>query len=297
MSSLKAIRVPYPPLAAQKAIAHILGTLDDKIELNRRMNETLEAMARAIFKSWFVDFDPVRAKMDGRQPEGMDAATAKLFPDGFKESELGPMPEGWRIGSILEQAVLLSGGTPKTTEQAYWDGEIPWASAKDVSQCGRTFLIATERKITQRGLEESATKLIDSYSTVIVARGATTGRLAMFGSPIAMNQTCYALRSKFGSHFALYCQIRQAIDSLVHSAHGSVFDTITTSTFESSAVLLPAEPNLCSFEKLVGPFFIQILLHERQMETLATVRDALLPILLSGELRVRQAEKIMESIA
>lgn len=94
------IKILWPPLDEQKAIAHILGTLDDKIELNREMNQTLEAMARAIFKSWFVDFDPVRAKMEGRQPAGMDAATAELFPDEFEESALGMIPKGWRIGNL-----------------------------------------------------------------------------------------------------------------------------------------------------------------------------------------------------
>ena len=100
LTSLRAIHVPLPPLPEQRAIAHILGTLDDKIELNRRMNETLEAMARALFQSWFVDFDPVRARAEGREPEGMDAATAALFPDGFEESELGMVPRGWRVQSV-----------------------------------------------------------------------------------------------------------------------------------------------------------------------------------------------------
>ena len=163
--------LPVPPLSEQKAIAHILGTLDNKIELNQRMNETLEAMARAIFKSWFVDFDPVRAKTDGRKPKGMDATTARLFPNGFEESELGEIPKGWHTGSLLETADLLSGGTPKTSEPAYWDGEILWASAKDVSQCGQPFLISTERTITPLGLENSSTQVIGAYSTVVVARG------------------------------------------------------------------------------------------------------------------------------
>ena len=100
LRDLKTVRVPQPPLKEQKAVACVLGTLDDKIELNRRMNETLEAMARAIFKSWFVDFDPVRAKAEGRKPVGMDAETAKLFPDSFVDSPLGKIPKGWSVGSL-----------------------------------------------------------------------------------------------------------------------------------------------------------------------------------------------------
>jgi type I restriction enzyme, S subunit len=163
-----------PPVPEQQAIANILGALDDKIELNRRMNETQEGMARAIFKSWFVDFNPVRARVEGRDP-GIPTHIAELFPASFIDSELGPIPHGWKIGSILEQADLLSGGTPKTEREDYWGGGIPWASAKDISQCRQTFLADTERSITRTGLEESATQLIPSYSTVIVARGAITG--------------------------------------------------------------------------------------------------------------------------
>ncbi|MCX6018978.1 MAG: restriction endonuclease subunit S, partial [Chloroflexi bacterium] len=108
-SIIRQHRIPLPPLAEQKAIADILGSLDDKIELNRRMNVTLEAMARALFKSWFVDFDPVRAKMDGRAPAGMDAETAALFPARLVDSELGPIPEGWRVESVYAIANVVYG--------------------------------------------------------------------------------------------------------------------------------------------------------------------------------------------
>ena len=154
----------------------MLGALDDKIELNRRINATLEATARALFQSWFVDFDPVHAKLDGRQPPSLDIATAALFPSEFENSELGQIPKGWAVGSILCQADLLSGGTPKTDVPEFWDGDISWASAKDVSQCGEAFLVSTERTITKRGVEESSTKIIPALTTVVVARGATTGR-------------------------------------------------------------------------------------------------------------------------
>jgi type I restriction enzyme, S subunit len=244
------------PTLTQCRIVGTLGTLDDKIELNRRMNETLEAMARAIFKSWFVNFDPVRAKAEGRDT-GLPSHIADLFPDRFEDSELGEIPAGWEIGPILKQAKLLSGGTPKTDRKEYWDGKILWASAKDVSQCSHTFLVKTERTITQRGLEESATQLIPSFCTVVVARGATTGRLVMFGCEMAMNQTCYALASITDTPFALYCQLQKEMDNLVHSAHGSVFDTITTSTFANSNVILPIASLLARSTKKLLPFFAE----------------------------------------
>jgi len=281
--------VEVPPLPIQKAIAHILGALDDRIELCRRMNETLESMARALFKDWFIDFGTVHAKMEGRVPPGLSPEIAALFPSKLVESELGEIPEGWECGSILKLARLLSGGTPKTSELEYWDGEIPWASAKDVSQCGQGFLIQTERTITKRGLEESSTKMIPALSTVVVARGATTGRLTMFGIDMAMNQTCYGLYSRIGTPFSLYCHSKHFMESMVLSAHGSVFDTITTGTFEATPVLLPSVSSLKAFEQQVTPHFEQILTNLRKVASLSTLRDTLLPKLLSGELSVPEA--------
>jgi type I restriction enzyme S subunit len=296
LGQLRNLRLKLPPLDVQKAIADVLGRLDDKIELNQQMNETLEAMARAVFRSWFADFDPVRAKVHGRQPEGMDAATASLFPDKFEDSPLGPVPQGWRVDSLLEQAELLSGGTPDTTEPLYWDGDIPWASAKDVSQCGQPFLLETERCITEAGVENSSTKIIPAWSTVVVARGATTGRLTMFGKNIAMNQTCYALRSRLGTDYALFCQVSEVIGRLVNTAHGSVFDTITTRTFQTVPILLPSELVLKAFEERVRPLFSMILTNLTESCTLALIRDLLLPKLLSGEVRLPNAERLTGSV-
>jgi len=289
-SRILAFKTSIPPLSEQRAIAHILGTLDDKIELNRRMSETLEGMARSLFKSWFVDFDPVHAKVERRDP-GLPKPLADLFPDSFEDSELGEIPKGWRVGPILDAARLLSGGTPKTNRDDYWGGDISWTSAKDVSQCGDLFLVETERKITERGLAESATQLISALCSVVVARGATTGRMAVLGDAMAMNQTCYALATAVGTPFALYCHLREEIGNLVHAAHGSVFDTITTSTFATSKVVLPSRPVLKRFEERVDPLFRRILTGTKASRTLTTLRDTLLPMLISGELRVKNTRR------
>lgn len=295
-SRIEAVRVRLPSLREQRAIAHILGTLDDKIELNRRMNETLKAMAQALFKSWFVDFDPVRAKAAGRNT-GLPQPVADLFPDRFDDSELGKIPAGWAVGPLLRQARLLSGGTPKTERPEYWNGDVAWASAKDVSQSVQAFLVETERSITQKGLEESATQLIPILSSVVVARGATTGRLVMLGREMAMNQTCYALTTSIGAPFGLYCLLRHAIDGLVHAAHGSVFDTITTATFELSKVVLPPSPALAAFERSVSPLFLRNLANIEESRTLTALRDTLLPKLISGELSVKSSDRIVTAHA
>lgn len=283
--------LPVPEKKTQETIGDTYFELSAQIELNRRMNATLEAMARALFQSWFVDFDPVRAKLDGRQPTGLDKATAALFPDHLDDSPLGHIPKGWNVGSILRQADLLSGGTPKTDVAAYWNGDIRWASAKDVSQCGEAFLVSTKRTITRQGVEESSTKIIPEFATVVVARGATTGRLTMFGHAMAMNQTCYGLRSKFGAPFSLYCHARHFIERLVQGGHGSIFDTITTSTFEATDVILPPEKVLLAFDKHVTPLFQQVRANLYQSRTLAALRETLLPKLLSGELSVEEVSQ------
>jgi type I restriction enzyme, S subunit len=290
--------LPIPPLAEQRAIANILGTLDDKIELNRQTNETLEAMARALFKSWFVDFDPVRAKAEGRQPRGMDAETASLFPSELVESELGEIPTGWRAVPFMDFAELLSGGTPKTSVPEYWNGDIKWASAKDVSQCGSFFLVDTERMISREGLQHSATKMIPAGSVVVVARGATCGRFTVLAETMAMNQTCYALSPRVPeARWYLRFLSEQLLVRLVAQAHGSVFDTITTGTFERAQTLDPGPQALEQFETAMTPIVERIRQLHYEDKTLTRLRDALLPRLLSGELSVPDAARVLEAQA
>ena len=188
LSSLKAIHVPCPPLAEQKAIAAVLGALDDKIELNQRMNATLEAMARALFQSWFVDFDPVRAKLDGRQPMSLDSATADLFRTNFQDSILGPIPNGWEVCPLSKKIHLLSGGTPKTSDPAYWDGDIPWYSVRDAPIETDVWVTHTDKTVTRLGIASSAAQVFPEKTTIISARG-TVGKLALTAVPMAMNQS------------------------------------------------------------------------------------------------------------
>jgi type I restriction enzyme S subunit len=185
---------------------------------------------------------------------------------------------------------LRSSVTPKTSEPEYWNGEIKWASAKDVSQCGKAFLIETEKMITDLGLNKSAAKIIPKFSTVVVARGATTGRMTMFGEDIAINQTCYGMRMKSGNHFYGYCHSKNLITNLVSAAHGSVFDTITTTTFESSKVLQAPQNLTDLFEGEAASSFQKILSNQQQTATLTKLRDTLLPKLISGEERISEAK-------
>ncbi len=294
VGAARQIMLRLPPLHEQQEIVSVLAALDDKIELNRRMSETLEATARALFKDWFIDFGPVRAKMEGRQPPGISPEIAALFPDRLDEKG---RPEGWPIEPLLKYARLISGGTPKTEIDEYWGGPIAWASAKDVSQCGETFLVDTERSITARGVKESSTRMIPKLATVVVARGATTGRLCMLGREMAMNQTCYAIHSDENTPYWLNCCFVSLVSELVHAAHGSVFDTITTKTIDGARITVAPPALRQEFEREVAPLFTQLLAGINESRLLSRTRDLLLPKLLSGELRVCDADKSIGRVA
>ena len=282
---IESLEIPLPPFPKQQAIAHVLGTLDDKIELNRRMNETLEAMARALFKSWFVDFEPVRAKMEGRDT-GLPSDLAALFPDRLVASELGEIPEGWKVGVLNDAMEILSGGTPKTSIQEYWDGDIPWYTAKDAPSLSDIFVLTTERSISQAGVEHSSTKVLPVGTTVITARG-TVGRLACLGIPMAMNQTCYGLRGASGyPDYFTYWNVRNTVGDLRARTHGTIFDTITRETFKIAETVLPPTSVAGAFESVLGPLMKRILGNLNESCALAAQRDTLLPGLVSGKLAV-----------
>jgi type I restriction enzyme S subunit len=285
--------VLVPPNEDQQAIAHILGSLDDKIELNRRMNQTLEATARAIFKSWFVDFDPVRAKAEGR-PTGLPDDIAALFPDSFEDSELGEIPRGWRVMPLSEVVNIIGGGTPKTKVKEYWGGDIPWFSVVDAPTETDVFVIDTEKHITELGVDKSSTKVLRKGTTIISARG-TVGKCALVGRPMAMNQSCYGIQGKNGeSDYFVYFTIRRQVSDLQRSGHGSVFNTITRDTFKTIRIACPPPHLTTSYEEIVNPFMESVLANLHENATLASLRDTLLPKLISGEMRVWNAEKFVE---
>ena len=283
VSTLSKLDVPAPSKGLQQAIADMLGVLDDRITLLRETNTTLEAIAQALFKSWFVDFDPVYAKMQGRAPEGMNEATATLFPDSFEESELGPVPKGWSTISFRDSINVIGGGTPKTSVPEYWGGDIPWFSVVDAPGAFDVFVVDTEKHITEAGLNGSSTKLLPVGTTIISARG-TVGRLALTGCPMAMNQSCYGLRGKAGDQYFTYLSTTQLVEQLKQRAHGSVFDTITQETFAGVSIFYPSVELIGAFERLVEPLMLRIRENLMQVNSLASMRNTLLPRLISGQL-------------
>jgi len=293
-SELRKVLLTLPTVEEQRAIAHILGTLDDKIELNRQMNETLETMARVLFKSWFENFDPVRAKAEGRD-SSLPGPLADLFPDSFEDSELGEIPKGWEVKRFADTIDIIGGGTPKTSVAEYWDGEIPWFSVVDAPSNSDVWVTDTAKKITHEAVRNSSTRVLAVGTTIISARG-TVGRVALVAVPMAMNQSCYGLRGKVGAHgFFTYYATRALVTRLQQHAHGSVFDTITQDTLAGVALASPPAKLIEAFEAHVAPILERIRASLFDTRSLATLRDTLLPKLITGELRLAELAEFIKA--
>lgn len=284
-AQIKGWTIALPEREEQRAIAHILGTLDDKIELNRRRNQTLEAMARALFKDWFVDFGPVRAKMEGREPY-LPADLWQLFPDRLDDEG---KPEGWRRSTIGSEVTVCGGSTPSTKEPAFWEGgEHHWATPKDLSTLKFPVLLDTIRKITDAGIEKISSGLLP-VGTVLLSSRAPIGYLAITEVPTAINQGFIAMKcdGTLPNVFVLLWS-RENMEVILGNANGSTFQEISKSNFRPIPVIVPPESILKAFRERTEPLYRHIVENERESRTLAQLRDTLLPKLISGEVRIRK---------
>jgi type I restriction enzyme S subunit len=286
---LHAAKVALPPLSEQKAIAHILGTLDDKIELNRKMNVTLEAMARALFQSWFVDFDPVRAKQEGRTPDGLDEATAALFPDSFEDSELGPIPKGWRVTRIDEVAkindwTLSKNDALETLEYI----EISEVSAGNVGNI-TTYNRGEEPSRARRRLRHGDTVL----STVRPDRRSYFISLNPPENRIVSTGFAVVTPTKVPWSFVHSTLTRDEVfERLGHLADGAAYPAVRPEVIGALKVAVPTDPSLLNaFHIACGSLFMRAESNREQSRTLATLRDTLLPKLLSGELSTSRMKR------
>ena len=288
--NLNRIEISHPLLPEQRAIAGVLGALDDKIEQNRRTARALEGLARTIFRAWFVDFEPVKAKAAGAASfSSMPQPVFDALPTRFVDSDIGPVPEGWEVKALSSVCTLVGGGTPKRSESAYWGGDVPWYSVKDAPSDGEIWVINTSEQITDHGLANSAARIVPKGSTIISARG-TVGKLAMSGTAMAFNQSCYGLLPGNGSSFGhLHLLLQAAVAQLQQRTHGSVFDTITGATFDGLMVAKPKDDVVSAFEVVVAPLLDVLLASLQESSKLAEMRDYLLPKLLSSQVRVEVA--------
>ena len=298
LKDLRALPIPLPPEPERRTIAEFVRALDDRIELLRKTNVTLEAIAQALFKSWFVDFDPVRAKMEGRVPEGMDEATAALFPDGFEESELGAIPTGWRVLPIGDAVEAVGGATPDTKRPDYWEPAVHcWTTPKDLSGIAAPVLLDTERKLSDIGLAKVGSGLLP-VGTLLLSSRAPIGYLAITQVPLAINQGYIAMPpgGLLPPLYMLYW-CRQNMGNIKGRANGSTFMEISKKAFRPIPALVPPPEIIQAFTNVVQTLFDRLVENEKQAQTLALLRDGLLPRLISGQLRLPEAAAEIEAIA
>jgi len=276
----------FPGPNEQRSIARILGALDDKIELNRRMNHTLESMAQALFKSWFVDFDPVVAKSEGRQPYGMNAETATLFASEFQDSELGAIPKGWRIGKVSDLGNVVTGKTPPTKEQSNFGIDVPFITIPDMH--GKVFVVTTERYLSEKGANFQKNKLLPPLS-VCVSCIATPGLVALTSVESQTNQQINSVVPRNGfSPFFCFGMLREIGDEIgQQGSGGTVYSNLNKGNFSDLQIALPPLVLTDKFHVFVKPLFDRLLNNEKENLSLSAIRDSLLPKLLTGEIRVK----------
>ncbi len=233
----------------------------------RPRNHNLEEQAQALYKSWFVDFEPFKDRE-------------------FVNSELGLIPKGWSIQPFLNIAKLCSGGTPKTDRKEFWNGSIPFFTPKDIGSS--TFCLSTEKRITEDGLSNCNSVLYKAFTTFITARG-TVGKICMAGTPMAMNQTNYAICPiSYIDDVALFLITKQLVNNLKNKANGAVFDAITTRDFNGEMVLVAPHEIMDAFSAIVHPIYECILQNEMNNASLSSLRGTLLPKIMSGSIVIHE---------
>ncbi len=281
-----------PPLPEQRAIAHILGTLDDKIELNRRMSETLEAMARALFKSWFVDFDPVRAKAEGRAT-GLPRGTEALFPGRLVESEVGEVPEGWGTGTLANLSTLNPEAWTKDTRP----DEINYVDLSK-TKWGRIEAVTAYRA---HDAPSRAQRVLRPGDTVVGTVRPGNGSYAYITDEGLTGSTGFAVlrpkRPEYAEFVYLAATAPDNVDTLANLADGGAYPAVRPEVVAATPTVCMDDRILQTFARLSKPLLGRIAQNERESRTLAALRDTLLPKLISGELRVRAAEALLEENA
>ena len=281
-----------PSLPEQRTIAHILGTLDDKIELNRHMNETLEAMARALFKDWFVDFGPVRAKSEGRDP-GLPQSLADLFPARIVDSDLGEMPEGWKAGTAAD----LSDLNPETWAKGRRPAEMRYVDLSNTKR-GRIEAITP---YTAAEAPSRAQRVLRPGDTIVGTVRPGNGSYALVSESGLTGSTGFAVLRPKAAEFTAFVYLAttsaDSIDALAHLADGAAYPAVRPEVVAATPIVRPDSKVLARFSSAAGALLRSSAHSEKESRTLVALRDLLLPKLISGEIRLREAEKAVEAVA
>lgn len=280
---LSGLEIPVPPLDQQRAIAHILGTLDEKIELNRRMNRTLEGIARAVFKSWFVDFDPVRAKMGGRET-GLPGSLSSLFPARFTQSELGEIPEGWQVLSLDDIGRFVNG----LALQKY-----PPTDGRSLPVIKIAQLRVGHTDGTDRASAELAPDYVVDDGDILFSWSGSLKCVLWAGGRGALNQHLFKVTSPKYPKWLCYFGIHQHLDEFRHIAAGkaTTMGHIQRHHLSDAKLAVPEPELLRAADSVLTPMIESTWRREVESRTLATLRDALLPRLISGDLHLDGTEQ------
>jgi type I restriction enzyme S subunit len=297
-SHLRQMAIALPPISTQARIAELFDALDDRITLLRETNATLETIAQALFKSWFVDFDPVRAKMAGRAPEGMDEVTAAFFPDSFEDSELGEVPRGWKLSTLDGVSDVGIGKTPPRKE-AHWFSEdsadVPWVSIRDMGVSG-TYMDRTSEYLTVTAVDRFNVRRVPD-NTVLLSFKLTIGRVAITQGEMTTNEAIAHCKltpeSPLPSEY-VYLHLKQFNYSALSST-SSIADAVNSKTVKAIPIMVPGAEVVAAFAGVMTPLFQRIRATQAHADTLTSLRDTLLPRLISGQLRLPEAQAATES--
>ena len=284
---LTQIEVPLLDLARQESIGAVLQNLDSKIATNKALSKTLEDIAQTIFKSWFIDFDPVKSKMKGERPVGMDDATAAIFPDSMEESELGLIPKKWKVETIRYLCdSVVNGSTPLRTNTSFWSPhDISWFKTGELSD---NFLFDSKESISQLALDNTSVKVLPRGSVLMAIYAApTVGRLGILTKSASFNQACTGMvvKSEFGTPY-LYLTLFNRRTWFNSLAIGAAQQNISKLIVESCPAIIASQEVHNAFLEVIQPIFAQIEALSSQSISLALIRDSLLPRLISGELQI-----------
>lgn len=290
LRDVRRLPIVIPPPTEVEGMMRLIGGLDDKIELNRRMNRTLEALARAVFRAWFVDFEPVKVKAAGATSfPGMPQPVFDQLPRELVDSELGAIPAGWECAPIGELVEVVGGATPSTEEPVFWEGgEHPFCTPKDMSRLSSPILLDTERHITDAGVNQISSGQLP-VGTVLLSSRAPIGYLAVAATPVSVNQGIIAVPPCAVPSAYVFFLIEASMETIKARAGGSTFAEISKRAFRPIPALRPAPSAFAAFDEIAQPYFSLIENNERESTLLVSIRDSLLPKLISGEVRVGES--------
>jgi type I restriction enzyme S subunit len=278
VSALETISLNHSNPFEQSKIAKVLSDLDKKIEINNKINAELEAMAKLIYNYWFVQFDFPNANGHPYKSSG-----GKMVLNEELKREI---PEGWNAGNIMQLANLLGGGTPKTTEDSYWNGSIPFFTPADAES--NIYSLKTKANITKDGLNSCSSRLYSKGTIFITARG-TVGKINIASRDMSMSQSCYALQGKEGiSSEFVYFYVDELVHYIKSKASGSIFKALVTNDFKFTPMTIPPSELIAQFTKLAKPMFEKLLINKIENNQLEELREWLLPTLMNGQVTVQE---------